>query len=403
MINLKTIQQAQKNLDGVIAKTPISYAPVLSKLHKCDIFLKKENLQFSGSFKLRGAYNKISNLSKEILAQGIVAASAGNHAGGVAFSAKEFNSKATIFMPEATPLTKVMGVKYYGAKVVLSGDNFDECYLNAIKYAKENNKEFIHPFNDDDVINGQGSIGLEILRDVSDIDIVIIPVGGGGLISGMAIAIKALKPNIKIIGVVASGANAMKLSYDNKKIQNTKSVKTIADGIAVRDVDKKLYDIINKYVDEMVEVDDNQIASAILFLLEQQKIIVEGGGAVSIACLDNDKIAKQIQGKKVACLLSGGNIDVTMLSTIIQKGLVYSNRKLSLKVTLVDKPGSLLKLSSIFDELKANVVHIEYDRNSTSLKYGDAYVSVGVETKGYEHKNKVLNALNENGFFYKQI
>ncbi len=402
-LNLQTIQQAKQTLNGIIAKTPTSYAPTLSKIYDCDIFLKKENLQFSGSFKLRGAYNKISNLSKDVLQKGIVAASAGNHAGGVAFSANKFECKATIFMPEATPLTKIIGVKYYGANVVLKGNNYDECYEYALKYAKENNKEFIHPYADDDVISGQGTIALEIVDDVPNIDTIVVPIGGGGLISGVAIALKNINPNIKIIGVVASGANAMKVSLDKQKIQNSKSVKTIADGIAVRDVSKKLYDIINEYVDKVVEVSDDEIASAILFLLEKQKIITEGAGCVSIACLDNEELKPYITNKKVVCLLSGGNIDVTMLSTIIQKGLVYSNRKLSLKVTLIDKPGSLAVLSKLFDDLDANIVNIQYDRNSISLKYGDAYVSVSVETKTQEHKMDILKALESNGFLYECI
>ena len=401
MITLKDIQEAKQTLTGVVHYTPLAHAPILSKELNANIYLKKENLQLTGSFKLRGAFNKIASLNEKEKELGVVAASAGNHAQGLAYSANYYKIDATIIMPEATPLTKVSGVKSYGADVILHGANYDEAYEFATNYAIENNKTFVHPFADDTVIAGQGTVALEILEQLDYIDTIIIPIGGGGLISGMAVAIKELKPNIKIIGVVAQGANAMRNSYLNKKILNSKAVKTIADGIAVRDVTPRMLDYTISLVDEIVEVEDKEIASAILFLLEKQKIVVEGAGAVGLAAIMHDKI--DIKNKTVVLPLSGGNIDVTMLSLIIEKGLVKSNRKMNMIVTLIDKPGSLMKLTDIFTLNDANIVQIDYDRNSVQLDFGEANVTIGIETKGEEHQNIIRKKLNYNGYRFKEI
>lgn len=296
MITLNDIKDAKKRLDGTVYKTPLMKAPFLSTEKNAEIFFKEDNLQLTGSFKLRGAFNKVAMLDDVKKAAGVVAASAGNHAQGLAFAASYFKCEATIFMPEATPLTKVLGVKSYGANVVLTGENFDEAYASAIKFAKDNNKEFVHPFADDEVIAGQGTIALEILEKIQDIDQIIIPIGGGGLISGIAIAAKSINPNIKITGVVASGAKGMKESFEARMPIDSSSVRTIADGIAVRDVNPKLLDIILEYVDEIVEVSDNETANAILFLLEKHKLMVEGAGAVSVAAIMHDKVS--IENKK---------------------------------------------------------------------------------------------------------
>jgi len=401
MINLEQIQQAQDRLKDVIHHTPLAYAPILSEQLGASIYLKKENLQLTGSFKLRGAFNKISMLSDERKAHGVVAASAGNHAQGVAFSSKYFNCDATIVMPEATPLTKVSGVKSYGADVILHGANYDEAYAYAIEYSQKHNKEFIHPFADDEVICGQGTIALEILEQSSDLDMLIIPIGGGGLISGISTAVKEINPNIKIIGVVASGAKAMKDSFEAKTPIDSISVKTIADGIAVRDTNPKMLELVLENVDEIVEVEDKEIASSILFLLERQKLVVEGAGAVGIAAMMHDKI--DIKGKKVVTILSGGNIDVTMLSLIIEKGLVKSSRKMNLFVTLIDKPGSLMTLTDIFKAADANIVQIDYDRNSVQLDFGEANVTIGLETKGEEHQELLREQLTKYGYRFKQL
>lgn len=401
MITLNDIIEAKSRLEGIAYNTPLAFAPNLSKELNSRIYLKKENLQLTGSFKLRGAFNKISLLKDSEKKAGVVAASAGNHAQGVAFSAKYYNINSTIVMPEATPLTKISGVRSYGSEVILHGSNYDEAYSFALDFAEKNNKFFIHPFADDDVIAGQGTIFLEIFEELQDIDMIIVPIGGGGLISGIASAIKHLKPSIKIIGVVASGASAMNTSYNAKKPIDSISVKTIADGIAVRDVTPKMLDYVLELVDEIIEVEDQEIASAILFLLEKQKIVVEGAGAVGLAAVMHNKI--NIENKTVVLPLSGGNIDVTMLSVIIEKGLLKSNRKMNMIVTLVDKPGSLMRLTEIFREVYANIVMIDYDRNAVQLDFGEANVTIGLETKGNEHKELIKQKLKENGYRFNEI
>ena len=401
MITFNKIKEAHKNLQGVAQVTPMTKAPILSEDSGSDIYLKKENLQLTGSFKLRGAYNRIANLSQEKRDKGVVAASAGNHAQGLAFAAKQFNCEATIFMPEATPLTKVSGVMSHGANVVLTGENFDEAYAAAMKFREEKNCEFIHPFADDDVIAGQGTVAIEILEKIPDLKQIIVPIGGGGLISGIAIAAKAINPDIKIIGVVSSGATAMKESYKSQMPLDSKSVRTIADGIAVKNVNPKLLNIIIDYVDHIVEVTDNEIANAILFLLEKHKLVVEGAGAVATAAIMHDKI--EMDDTKVCALVSGGNIDVTMLAQIIEKGLVKSNRKMNLMVTLMDKPGSLTHLSEIFRDCGANIVQIDYDRDSIKLDFGEALITIALETKGDEHQKQIREKLKQNGYKFKQI
>ena len=401
MIPLNKIYEANKRLKKVIHKTPLAYAPILSKKFGANIYLKKENLQLTGSFKLRGAFNKIATLNDIEKQKGVIAASAGNHAQGVAYSSKYFNIDATIVMPEATPLTKVTGVKSYGAEVVLAGKNYDEAYEYATNLAKKEEKVFIHPYADDEVIAGQGTIALEILDELDEIDIIVVPIGGGGLIAGIASAIRQIKPEIKIVGVVASGANAMRNSFIAKTPIDSLSVKTIADGIAVRDVNPKMLDLTLELVDEIVEVEDKEIASAILFLLENQKLVVEGAGAVGLAAIMHNKI--EVKNKNVVLPLSGGNIDVTMLSLIIEKGLVKSFRKLNLIVTLVDKPGSLMKLTEIFTEANANIVQIDYDRNSVKLDFGEANVTIALETKGKEHQELIKAKLQKYGYKFREI
>ncbi|MEV9498926.1 threonine ammonia-lyase [Aliarcobacter butzleri] len=401
MITLNDIKDAKKQLEKAISLTPLMKAPILSKEKNAEIYLKEDNLQITGSFKIRGAFNRVALLDEKRRKNGVVAASAGNHAQGLAFAAKYFDCEATIFMPEATPLTKVLGVKSYGANVVLIGENFDEAYANATKFAKENNKEFIHPFADNAVIAGQGTIALEILEKLEDVEQIIVPIGGGGLIAGVAIAAKSINPNIKITGVVASGAKGMKDSFLAEIPIDSASVKTIADGIAVRDVTPKLLDLILEYVDEVVEVSDNEIANAILFLLEKHKLMVEGAGAVSVAAIMHDKV--DISNKKVCAVVSGGNIDVTMLSLIIEKGLVKSYRKMNLIVTLMDKPGSLMKLTEIFTQCSANIIEIDFNRNSLKLEFGEAYVTIALETKGEEHQEQIRENLKQNGYRFKQI
>ena len=397
MLNLEKIYEAQARIKDVVVKTPLAFAPYLSEISGSEVFLKKENLQVTGAFKIRGAYNRVASLSDEQRACGVIAASAGNHAQGVALSASKFSIKAVIVMPESTPLTKVNGVKHYGADVILHGTNYDEAYAYATEYATQNALTFVHPFEDEEVIAGQGTVALEILDQCKELDAIIIPIGGGGLIAGMAMAIKEINPTIKVIGVSASGAPAFKNSYEQKKAIDSVSVRTIADGIAVRDTSDLTLSYALKHVDSVISVDDEEIASAILYLLEKQKLVVEGAGAVGVAALLHNKL-KTLKHKKIALVLSGGNMDVTLLSVIIEKGLLKSHRKMKVTVTLVDKPGSLMRFTEILQELNANIVHIAYDRTSISLDYGDANVTVHMETKGQEHQNEISSMLKKEGY-----
>lgn len=397
MIDLQRIIEAKKRIEEVVVNTPFSYAPRLSEHSGCEIYLKKENLQVTGAFKIRGAYNKIASLTDEQRACGVIAASAGNHAQGVAMAAQMFGINALIVMPESTPLTKINGVRYYGADVILSGSNYDEAYAYACSYGKERGMVFVHPFADEAVMAGQGTIALEMLEAIPDLDAVVIPVGGGGLISGVASCIKQLNPTIEVIGVSAVGAPAMKESFAAKKAIDSLSVRTIADGIAVRDTSPITLEHILSSVDSMASVDDEEIANAILFLLERQKLVVEGAGAVGVAAMLHHRLP-HLKGKKVGVILSGGNMDVTLLSIIIEKGLKKSGRKMELTVTLIDKPGALMNLTNLFQELNANIVHIEYDRTATSLAYGDANVRIHLETKGEEHQAQIRQTLHQHRY-----
>ncbi|MDR1614381.1 MAG: threonine ammonia-lyase [Campylobacteraceae bacterium] len=402
MIPLQNILEAKKRISGVVNKTQFAYAPALSQISGAEVYIKKENLQLTGAFKIRGAYNKIATLDEDERGRGVIAASAGNHAQGVAYSAREFDVKAVIVMPEATPLLKVIGTKSLGAEVILHGDNFDEAFAFAIDYAKEHNLTFIHPFEDSEVMAGQGTIALEMIDDISSLDVVVVPIGGGGLISGVASAIKQIDSNIRVIGVGAKGAPALCNSFQAKKCINSKSVRTIADGIAVRDVSSYALNTMLECVDEVVLVDDEEIASAILFLLERQKLVVEGAGAAGVAAIMHQKFSF-FPKDKIGTILSGGNIDVQMLSVIIEKGLVKSARKMTLMITLIDKPGALMRLTDIFKEVNANIVKIDYDRVSTTLEFGDANITITLETKGKDHQESIRKKLTEAKYGFKEI
>ncbi len=401
MLDLSSIEKASLRVKGIVHHTPFSYAPILSTLSGYEVHLKKENLQRTGAFKLRGAFNRIAALVESGDKGGVVAASAGNHAQGVAFAAKHFGIDATIVMPESTPLTKIQGVTELGAQVILHGANYDEAYSHAVEFAREHDKNFVHPFTDDDVIAGQGTIALEMLGDHPDLDAIVVPVGGGGLISGIASAVKAIAPSCKVIGISAEGAPAMYTSYQQKTAIDSTSVRTIADGIAVRDTSPITLSYIIDGVDQMHLVGEDEIASAILFLLERQKVLVEGAGAVGVAALMHDRLDLP-KGSKIGIVLSGGNIDVTMLSLIIEKGLIKSARKMKLIVTLIDKPGSLMHFTELLSKVAANIVQIGYDRTSTDLKFGDAYVSVDLETKGEQHQQQIRTILKEHGYKFSE-
>ena len=402
MIPLSKIMDAKARLEGIVQNTKLAFAPKLSQICGAKVYVKQENLQNTGSFKLRGAFNKISSLSAEERACGVIASSAGNHAQGVAYSAKHYGIKGVIVMPEATPLLKVMGVKELGAEAILKGNNYDEAYAYALEYAKEHNLQFIHPFADEEVIAGQGTVALEMIEAPSHLTTIVVPIGGGGLISGIAAAYKQMLPSVRIVGVVAEGAPGMYHSYHKKEIQSTDSVRTIADGIAVRDVNPKNFEYILESVDEVVMVDDEEIANAVLYLLENQKLVVEGAGASVVAAILHHKFEIK-ENESLGLVLSGGNIDVTMLGNIIERGLVRSHRKMQISVTLIDKPGSLQKLSDLLSNLGANIVKIDFDRTSTSLAFGDANIVIMLETKGKEHQESIRAQLHKQGYVFVEI
>ncbi len=397
--HLSEIQKAQANLKGVSIKTALIYSDVFSNESENSVYIKPENLQITGAFKIRGAYNKLCTLTLSERKRGVIASSAGNHAQGVAYSAEKLGIAATIVMPKTTPLIKVEATKNYGATVILFGDCYDEAYTEAKRLEAENNYVFVHPFDDLDVMYGQGTIACEILEEIEDIDCILVPVGGGGLIGGIALAAKALKPSIKIIGVEPEGAKAMKESMDNKKIVNLETVRTIADGVAVKKPGNLTFEIIRNYVDEIVTVSDFDIMESFLLLLEKHKLIAEASGALSFAGL------KKIQekGKKVACVLSGGNIDVVTISSMIDRGLVSRGRLFCFSIELSDIPGELVKVSTILSKTNANVVKLDHNQFKTNDRFMQVQLEITVETNGHDHVTTIINALNNEGYKVNKI
>ena len=398
-MTLDKIYHAAFVLKDIIRKTDVIAAPELNP--DANIILKTENLQVTGSFKVRGAAYKISQLSEEEKARGVIACSAGNHAQGVALAATKAGAKSLICLPDNAPLSKIEATKKYGADVCLVPGVYDDAYNKALELRDSEGYTFVHPFNDEDVIAGQGTIGLEILEQVPDVDAVIVPVGGGGLISGVAYAIKALNPNVKVYGVQASGAPSMVKSVKEGKIKKLASVSTIADGIAVKEPGDLTFDLVSQYVDELVTVTDDEVAAAILALIEQQKLCAEGAGAVSVAAAMFNKVP--VAGKKVVCLVSGGNIDVTILSRVIDRGLLKSGRTLSIQVNLVDKPGQLQGVANCIADAGGNVTYINHEKATEDMSITDAYLRITMETKNFEHIDEILTALSDAGFTYQQF
>jgi threonine dehydratase len=394
MLTLDKVYHASYVLKKVIRNTSVIQAPKINP--EADVYLKTENLQITGSFKVRGAYYKISQLSDEEKAKGVIACSAGNHAQGVALGATANGIKSLICLPDGAPISKVEATKKYGAEVCLVKGVYDDAYAKAMELKDEMGYTFVHPFDDIDVIAGQGTIGLEILDQISDLDAVIVPIGGGGLISGVAFAIKSLKPDCKVYGVQAVGAPSMFNSIRQNEICHLDSVKTIADGIAVKTPGDNTFELCSKYVDEIVTVSDDEVASAILALMEQQKLVAEGAGAVSVAAAMFNKV--DIKGKKVCCLISGGNIDVTILSRVISRGLLNSGRSLSLKIELTDKPGQLEMVSKIIAELGGNIVSIYHDRYDLNIDIVSCILDLRIETRDFEHINTIISKLKAEGF-----
>ena len=394
MLTLDKIYHASFVLKEVLRRTDLIAAPqIVPGTH---IYLKPENLQLTGSFKVRGAYYKISQLSDEEKAKGVIACSAGNHAQGVALGATKNGIKSLICLPAGAPISKVEATKKYGAEVCLVDGVYDDAYQKALQLKEEKGYTFVHPFDDENVIAGQGTIGIELLDQLPDVEAVIVPVGGGGLISGVAYAIKSLRPNVKIYGVQASGAPSMAVSLSHKHIERLPNVKTIADGIAVKEPGTHTFDICSHYVDDIVTVSDDEISTAILSLIEQQKLVAEGAGAVSVAAAMFGKLP--IEEKKTVCLVSGGNIDVTILSRVINRGLLKSGRSYVLTVELMDRPGQLVGVTSIIARMGANVISVHHDRAGKATDINACYLQVVIETRNQEHIEKIKEELNRSGY-----
>lgn len=394
MLDIQTIYDASKVLNEVARKTDLILSKTLLDGH--EIYLKSENLQLTGSFKLRGAYYKISKLTEEQKQKGIIACSAGNHAQGVALAAQRNGIKATIFIPATAPISKVEATRKYGADIKLIDGVYDDAYKAACEFQKETNGEFIHPFNDEDVIAGQGTIGLELIQQLPDVDAVIVPIGGGGLISGVAYAIKHLKPSCKVYGVQANGAGSMYKSYHDNKITELPVVHTFADGTAVKRPGDLTFQLCQKYVDDIVTVSDDEIASAILALMEKQKLVAEGAGALSVAAAMFGKLP--IQNKKTACIVSGGNIDVNILSRVINRGLLTTGRLCHLTIELLDKPGQLKDVSTIIAEYGANVIRVRHNQGGENTDINDCFLKISMETRNAEHFEQIKQALVQKGY-----
>ena len=394
MLTLDKVYHAAYVLKDVVRKTALIASPKINP--DCKLYLKTENLQVTGSFKVRGAGYKISQLSEEEKARGVIACSAGNHAQGVALAAQKYGIKSVICLPDGAPISKVEATKSYGAEVVMVPGVYDDAYNRALELRDEMGYSFVHPFDDEDVIAGQGTIGLEIIEELDDVDAVVVPVGGGGLISGIAYTLKHLKPSIKIYGVQAQGAPSMYNSVKNGKKERLSGVSTIADGIAVKEPGENTFALVSKYVDDVVTVTEGEISSAILALIEQHKLIAEGAGAVSVAAIMFDKIP--VKGKKVVAIVSGGNIDVTILSRVIKRGLLMSGRNHTLCIELTDKPGQLKQVSAIIADLGANVISVHHERASETMDINGCYLRIVLETRNHEHITEITDALTNAGF-----
>ena len=394
MLTLDKIYHASHVLKNVVRETKLVEAPKINP--ECEVYLKPECLQLTGSFKLRGSGYMISQLSDEEKAHGVIACSAGNHAQGVALAATKYGIKSLICLPDGAPISKVEATKNYGAEVCMVKGVYDDAYAKAIELRDKCGYTFVHPFDDINVIAGQGTIGLEIMEEMSDVDAIVVPIGGGGLISGVAFAAKKLNPNIKVYGVQAAGAPSMYNSIKEGKIIKLDSVNTIADGIKVMEPGENTFKLVSEYVDEIVTVTEDEISSAILAIIEQQKMIAEGAGAVSVAAVMFNKLP--VKGKKVVCVVSGGNIDVTILSRVIKRGLMNTGRSASLCIELMDKPGQLEMVSKIIADCGGNVISVHHERASEIADINGCYLRLVLETKNFDHIAMIEKSLKDNGF-----
>ena len=394
MLTIDNVYKANRVLKEIVRKTDVIPAPKLCK--GVDLYLKTENLQITGSFKVRGAYYKMTQLSAEEKARGVIACSAGNHAQGVALAAQKNGIKSVICLPDGAPISKVEATKSYGAEVCLVEGVYDDAYQKALQLRDEKGYTFIHPFDDEDVIAGQGTIALELIEQIPDLDVIVVPIGGGGLISGIAYTAKTLNPHIKVYGVQAKGAPSMKNSVAHGQVEELSSVSTIADGIAVKKPGDLTYELCSKYVDEIVTVTDDEISAAILALMEQHKLVTEGAGAVGVAAVMFGKL--DVKGKKTVCVLSGGNVDVTILSRVISRGLLMSGRSCQLLIELMDKPGQLKNVSRIIADLGGNVTSVSHERSNEGSEVNGCYLRIVLETRNFEHIQQIRYALMDFGF-----
>jgi len=392
------VRQAAKNLEGTIKKTNLVYSDFFSRECGNSVYMKPENLQVTGSFKVRGAFNKIANLSVEERERGVVTSSAGNHAQGVALSSKRAGIKSVIVMPTVTPLIKIEGTRAYGSEVVIHGNVYDESCREALRLSEENGYTYVHAFDDYDVICGQGTVGLEIIEELRDVDEILVPVGGGGLISGIALIAKTIKPSIRVTGVEPSGALTMKTSLGEGRIVELDCCRTTAEGVAVKRPGELTYSIVNRYVDGIIEVTEEDMTEALLMLVEKHKFIAETSGILPLAALKK----LNIKNKKVACVISGGNIDVLTISSLINKGLVSRGRIFCFSVDLPDTPGQLMRISQILADSRANVVKLDHNQFKATDRYMNVQLEVTVETNGENHIQHIIELLRKDNFHIKR-
>jgi threonine dehydratase len=401
MITLEEIRRARSRIQTSVLVSPCPRSETFSQMTGNEVFLKLENLQRTGSYKERGALHRILTMTPEERRRGLIAASAGNHAQAVAYHAVRLGMNAEICMPLATPLNKVMATRGFGAEVLLYGANYDEAYAEAQRRSEAYGLTFLHPFDDDAVIAGQGSLGLELLEQLPAVEVVLVAIGGGGLASGLACALKETKPDIRVIGVQAARLPSMKLAAERKSLVTVPAATTIADGIAVRRAGQRTFPMIEKYVDEIVTVEEEEIASAVLLLLEREKILAEGAGAAALAALLYRKTV--VSAKKAVVIISGGNMDVTLLSRIIERGLVKDGRLVRLRVHLPDYPGALHRLTGVLAELRTNIVATTYDRAYFGVNFGDTTIDLTMETRGPEHIEELSGALRQAEYVFERI
>lgn len=394
MLTLEKFEEATERLKNVILETKLNYSDYFSAITGNKVYFKPENMQFTGAYKIRGAYYKISTLSEEEKQRGLITSSAGNHAQGVAYAASLVGAKAVIVMPTATPLIKVNRTKGYGAEVILYGDVYDDAFAYAMKLSEEHGYTFIHPFDDEDIAAGQGSIAMEIVKEMPTVDYILVPIGGGGLISGVSTFAKLLNPHIKIIGVEPAGANCMQESLKKGEVVTLPEVSTIADGTAVKTPGSKVFKYIQENVDEIFTVEDDELIGAFLDMMENHKMIVENSGLLTVAALKQLKC----KGKKVVSILSGGNMDVITIASVVQNGLIQRGRVFTVSVLLPDKPGELVNVATIIAELQGNVIKLDHNQFVSVNRSATVELKITMEAFGHEHKEKILQALKDKGY-----